>query len=1043
MSSPSTVTDEDGHAVLADLSEFRDEKKPVAFIARKHEDMAFLPYERDDRELNYSKFDVDGHHSVEGLQAYLFTDRGIYRPGETAHLGIIVKAKDWSESLTGLPLILEITNSRGQMIRKQILNLNEEGLIQTDFTSDEGGATGIYNAALYLGRDAHEKGAELGNIPLRIEEFLPDHMRMTTELTRNGKPAEGRAWVTPDMLQADVTLMQLYGSPAPDRRVTGKLIVSPGSFGFEHYKDYHFTAAEDVEKTNEETLPETMTDASGTAHFPLDLSQYWNSTFRLTFYAEGFEPDSGRSIRTAKSVLVSPFDFALGVKTDGNMSYVTPGEKRSVALLAMGPALKPVAADNMHVELNRIKNVQSLVSDSAGHYSFETNPVETLITSKEFAVPVQGTEYPLPTQTPGSYVLLYKNAQGMELARVPFTVVGEGNAMAGITHDASMIVTSDKSSYGTGETMALHIQSPYTGTGLITIETDHVHCWQWFKTSTNSTIQRVKIPDHVEGKAFINVQFTRDLHSKEIFRSPLSFAVVPFTVNVAGRDQKPVVSAPEDARPGDTVTVRYRSRKPGKIILYAIDEGILLYGHYHNPDPLDYFLMKRALEVKTSQIMDQLLPEYSLLKSLTQGGGDGFLNDGKNINPFKRKTEPPVAYWSGILPTDGTDRSWAFTVPGYFNGSIRVLAVSVSDTTLGAEHATVSVHNPLIVTLNLPLFAAPGDRFVTSVSIANHVKGSGKDAKLTLMLEPSEQLKVVDAPNAPIALPEGKEISVPVTLKATDSLGSGSLRFTAEVAGTRFGIAQMLSIRPPIPAMTQLTGGFAAGTTVAVPVLRSLYPQFADLRAAVSALPLSLVGGLRDYLNTSPYGCSEQVTSRSFPNVIFYGNAELARAFGWKQETMDDAIRASFDTLRERQGEIGGWGMWNYYSEPDGFISAYVMHFLIEAKERGLPVPPEMFNSGINFLKSRVGELPTSLEDAREKAYALYLLTRNGEVTSNYIPHVTDYLNSYHADTWHDDLAAVYLASTYRLLQMQKESAVLIDGSVPLRSTCALVGRQA
>ncbi len=95
-------TDGAGHAQIPDLDSMQDEKKPVAIVARKGDNLSFLPFERVDRELNYSKFNVDGIHSTEGMQAYLFaTDRGIYRPGETAHLGLIVKAQDWSKTVPG------------------------------------------------------------------------------------------------------------------------------------------------------------------------------------------------------------------------------------------------------------------------------------------------------------------------------------------------------------------------------------------------------------------------------------------------------------------------------------------------------------------------------------------------------------------------------------------------------------------------------------------------------------------------------------------------------------------------------------------------------------------------------------------------------------------------------------------------------------------------------------------------------------------------------------------------------------------------------
>ncbi|MEI6730016.1 MAG: alpha-2-macroglobulin family protein, partial [Pseudomonadota bacterium] len=355
------------------------------------------------------------------------------------------------------------------------------------------------------------------------------------------------------------------------------------------------------------------------------------------------------------------------------------------------------------------------------------------------------------------------------------------------------------------------------------------------------------------------------------------------------------------------------------------------------------------------------------------------------------------------------------------------IAVSVSDVTMGTNQTALTVRGPLIVTPNLPLFAAPSDKFVATATIVNSLKGSGKDAKVKLAIEPSEQLQVIDAPKEELLIPEGKEITVPIKLQASDKLGSGELRLTASSGSEHFTISQTLSIRPPLPATTILKSGFTKELSDTVKDLPILYPELADIHAAVSSLPLAIIGGLRDYLVNYPYGCSEQLTSQTFPNVSLYGNSELIKAFGWNMQEMDTAIKHGFDRLRERQNSSGGFGMWSYYNDSNQFISNYVIHLFIEAKEKNLPVPEETLQNAIRNLKNTVNEAPHSIEEAREKAYGIYLLTRMGEITTNYIPHLTDYLDNYHRETWHSDLTAVYLASTYQLMQMEQESNALLD----------------
>ena len=112
--------------------------------------------------------------------------------------------------------------------------------------------------------------------------------------------------------------------------------------------------------------------------------------------------------------------------------------------------------------------------------------------------------------------------------------------------------------------------------------------------------------------------------------------------------------------------------------LFAVDEGILQVARYRLKDPLEFFFSKRELNVSSSQILDLILPEFSKLMALTAApGGDAGEGLDLNLNPFKRKRDKPVAYWSGIFETDGGPGSIDYRVPDYFSGTIRVLAAAM------------------------------------------------------------------------------------------------------------------------------------------------------------------------------------------------------------------------------------------------------------------------------------------------------------------------------------------------------------------------------
>lgn len=192
----SATTDAQGHVHLPPLGDFKREKAPVAFLARRGEDISFLPFDRADRRLETSRFDVGG--VVTGgkgarLDAFVFSDRGLYRPGDQAHVALAVKSADWSAPLEGVPLEATVTDPRGLEVQKERFALPRSGLAELSFRSEETSPTGTYAASVYLVEASGNRGALLGSTSFRVEEFLPDRMRISARLST--ERVEG--WVSP------------------------------------------------------------------------------------------------------------------------------------------------------------------------------------------------------------------------------------------------------------------------------------------------------------------------------------------------------------------------------------------------------------------------------------------------------------------------------------------------------------------------------------------------------------------------------------------------------------------------------------------------------------------------------------------------------------------------------------------------------------------------------------------------------------------------------------------------------------------------------
>ena len=1016
-------TDSEGHTVIPSLQGFINDKQPTAFVVHNGDDLAFMSYEGRDRKLDYSRFDTGGlQRSEDDLRAYLFSDRGIYRPGEQGHIGVVVKQRDWAKNLADVPLQLEVTNPRGQVIDKPIVKLNATGFAEYRFATQETSPTGVYNIRLYITAEGN-KGDQLGSTSVRVEEFLPDTLKITSEFNR---PLP-KGWMSPEGLKATVTLQHLYGTPAVDHRIKASLNMMPGSFSFKEFPDYQFFDPLKAEKTFDQPIGEAQTDNDGKAAFNLNLGQFGSSTYRLTFHAEGFAQDSGRSVHTANSVLVSSLPYVIGMKTDGNPDYINKNEERKMQLIAVNGDLTPVDVKSLKFKIAQVDYISSLIKNERGAYEYRSMPKESVVSSGEFVLSAKGTAYTLDSAKPGSYALILSDDRGVVLQRIAYTIVGEGNLLGHSRKDAVIGVKLDKKKYEAAGTITMNIVSPYTGAGLITLETDKVLAFKWFKTSTTSSIQSMPIPKGLTGKGFVNVQFVRSLDSKDIYTTPLAYDVEPFFVSTDAIDSQIKLTAPEKAKPGDSLTIGYKTKTPGKIIIYAVDEGILQYAHYQTPDPLSYFVNRRGLQVETSQILDLLMPEYSIMQMMSATGGDGGaegkLADGKNLNPFKRKTLPPVVFWSGIIDADAAPREVHYAIPDYFNGNLRIMAVSVSDQTTGTAESKTFVQGDIIMSPNVPTFAAPGDEFTIGLSVANNIAGSGKNAKIKLTVAPSEHLDVIDGKEIDLTIAEGSEAKAQVRVKAEDVPGGATLTFVASSGNTSARVEETLSVRPPLPSMTTLLSGYVGEGEKQVKQDRDLYKEFAAADASVSTLPTSLIPGLAQYLERFPYGCTEQIISKAFPAVVLYGQNDL----GGEAGIVEESVVHTMSRLRELQNQKGGFGLWWYGGQANDFASVYALHYMVMAKEKHLPVPDETFRRSQEYVKTLVNRSPSSLEQARSQAYGIYLLTRSGVVTANYLPNLLRYLNDEQKNGWKNDLTAVYIAAAYKLMKLDPEAAQLMN----------------
>lgn len=1011
-------TDVSGYVHFDNLGQLSREKQPLMYVVTKGNDQSFLPIASSARQLDLSRFEIGGiSDNGDGniLRAYLFSERGLYRPGETVHLGIMVRSADWKGTIAGLPVKLDISDPQGRSVHSEQLILNETAFLSFDFKSNPNAPAGTYTARLSLPDNVRGNQSRfLGSVAFSIRDFEPDRMKVTARLTQE----DIKGWAKPKDIEAKISAMHLFGAPAADRRVALEMTVESAFPGFSAYRDYRFYVANELKQGFFDDLTDKKTDEKGEAVFDLDLKRFDASVYNLAVMARVFEAGGGRNVAADANVLVSDQDFMLGVKSKDSLSYIKKDSERYLDLLAVDQQLGKVAVDGLTSELIEVRYISVLVQKKNKTYAYESRRKDIVVETAAFNLSENGLHQRLRTDEPGRYIFKIKKG-GVLLNQQEYYVAGNANTSRALDRNAELQIKLDKSNYKAGDFIAVSINAPYTGSGLITIERDKVYSFVWFNAPTTSSIQYIRLPEGIEGNAYINVQFVRGPSSEEVYMSPLSYAVKPFSINLDERRLSVALDVPKTVEPGEKLPIKVSLEKPTQIVVWGVDEGILQVARYEQPMPLEFFFRKRALAIKTAQILDLILPEFSQLLNAAATGGDGDDNGtASHLNPFKRKAKPPVVYWSGILSLPAGVSQLEWDVPDYFNGKMHFFAVAVSPQNIGITQNYSEVRAPVVLTPNVPAFVAPGDQVQITSGVFSNLEKTGV---VKVSLVPDAGWTMTNSEPQSFTLAPKAEATANFTLIAGEILGSHDLKFLAELENGRvIELTETISVRPASERRVLLQTALFTEKNKKLSLERSLFPEESEVVAGASYSPIVWIDGLRNYLSNYKYICTEQTISKAYPAIVL-GKADDTQSI--------DALNKALGILQQRANSSGGFGMWSSTPDTDVFATLYAAEFMLDASERGFAVPQSMLNIVKPFIvktareRSR-GDLNT---DARLQAQAIYLLNRQGVVTSNELSSLREELERYLEDEeWQPTLTGAYMAASYKMMKQDAAANALI-----------------
>jgi alpha-2-macroglobulin len=958
-------TDDSGHAVFeTGLSRGEGGLSPAMLtVSTDKADYAFLS-------LKSSAFDlsdrgVSGRAVPAGADAFVYAERGVYRSNETVYLTALLR-DGLGNAISGGPLTLVVERPDGVEFRRMVLPDQGAGGRTLAVALNSAVPTGTWRVRAFT----DPKANSVGETTFMVEDYIPE--RIDFEVTSKDKQIKVDAPV-----QVKVDGHFLYGAPASDLQLEGDMLVATADERA-GYPSYQFGVADEDNASNERTpienLPET--DAKGAATFPVSLAKPPTSTRpqEAQIFIRMAEA-GGRAVERKIVLPVAPTTAMIGVKPLFGDKNVAEGDKAAFDVVFVSPDGKSLARGGLRYELLQIESRYQWYRQNS---SWEFEPVRSTarVADGDLAVAVDHPARITLSPQPGRYRLDVRSADADgPLTSVQFDV---GWYSDGSADTPDLLETSiDKPEYQSGDTMVVSVNARSAGKLTINVLGDRL-----LTTQTNDVKEgtaQVKIPvgkDWGSG-AYVVATLRRPLDAAGLRMPGRAIGLKWFGIDKKARTLQVNLTPPALVRPNTTMKlpVKLTGLNPGedaKIVVAAVDVGILNLTNYKPPAPDDYYLGQRRLTAEIRDLYGQLIDGMQGTRGQLKTGGDGAGAELQGSPP----TQKPLALYSGIVTVaaDGTAEI-SFDIPE-FAGSARVMAVAWSATKLGRATVDVTVRDPVVLTATLPRFLLNGDHGTMSFDLDN-VEGAPGDYAISV--KTSGPVKVSGNPVTTAKLAAKQRASMSLAL---DAGGAGTASLDVDIKGPN-GLTLARHYALDVKPATQVLTRRSVRTLAKGESLTLTSDIFSDLVEGTGAVSISAslstaldAATILKALDRYPYGCSEQITSRAMP--LLYVNDLAAGAHLAMDTAIDQRIRDAIDRLLARQGSNGSFGLWSAGGD-DAWLDAYVTDFLTRAREKGFAVPDVLFRSALDRIRNSVVNAEEPEKDGgKNLAYGLYVLARNG-----------------------------------------------------------------
>ena len=935
-------------------------------VATSGDQYAYLDL-KNEKALSTSNFDVSGTTHEGGIKAYIFGERGVWRPGDTLHVSVVTLF-DGAPLPAGHPVTAQLRNPDGQLVQTLSERSTASNIYHFPFSTAQDAPSGRWRVDVNIGGQTVSKTLRVETIKpnkLDIQMHFPDYI--TSYASDNSR--------------FDLSVAWLYGAPGSDLKVNGEVEITSAATRFKGWEAYDFQ--DDARSFEAQTLyyKDFKTGANGEAgiNTQMDINKATTPGMLNAGYTfRAFEP-GGEFSTSYGSVKLSPFSNYVGLKTELKKDQwgdacIKADTDQKFDVATVNADGKATTTTGLHVEVFHVDwswwwNASGEIAGYMAGRSKELLYEKTISTrdgkgsfTYDWADAPYGLYYIRVTDTHGGHA----TSMLCEVNRADATDASEASTQL------NMLI--DKEKYTVGETARITIPSAEGATALVSIEkggrvlsTRRIQCF------AGSTEIRIPVTAEMTPNAYANIALIQP-HGNVHNDAPIRlYGIKNISVEDPASHLSPVIDIPAETKPESTLNFKVKEEK-GRAMSYVValvDEGLLSLTGFKTPDAWAAFYAKEALRVRTWDEYDSVIGAYGgRIEQLFAIGGDDEASGALKRQGADR-FKPVVAYLGPFDLKAGRTASHSVQVPQYI-GSLRAMVIATDGKAQGSVAKNVSVTQPVMVQATLPRTLSIGETIRIPSTVIALKDGVGK-VKLDIKTDGLLTVKGPSSLETSISK-AGQQVEY-FEVQVGDKTGIAHVTVTAQAGSDKSVSRVEIDVLNPNPAVTRVQS-FLLDAGQAKDATAELFglPGTNSVSVELSSIPAIDLGRRVKYLIEYPYGCVEQTISAAFPQLY------LSQVMECDDNTVARSARnvtAAINRLHSFRRPDGSLSYWPGNTASSSFGSAYALHFLQEAENQGYAVPADLKAALVRYLTNSV--VSNKKEDDFVRAYGLYALAAAGK----------------------------------------------------------------